>query len=291
MRLNPPPEQPEVPGQFWKDFIRETAPEYRKSTYDQLETVIAPIWGELIGGAKYVDDRLREILDEVQPDVIVEDNVVAFPALVAHGAPWVRIVSCNPLELKDPDLPPTFSGSRSPTAAEWDAFRRDTTELHADMHATSTPSSRSAALRRCRPGSSSTSRRTSTSTSTRRRPTTSARGRSRRPGTTSAPASAAATRRGRCRRRSGAREAHLPQPRVARVGRRGADAALHRPARRGPSTGSSSAWVRSTTSCGWPTTCGAPSSCPSRRSCRTSTWSSRTAATTRSPRPSSTGSR
>jgi UDP:flavonoid glycosyltransferase YjiC (YdhE family) len=26
MRLAPPPETPEVPGQFWKDFIRETAP-------------------------------------------------------------------------------------------------------------------------------------------------------------------------------------------------------------------------------------------------------------------------
>jgi MGT family glycosyltransferase len=135
MRLTPRPETPEVPGQFWKDFIRDTAPEYRKSTYDQLETVIAPIWGELIAGAKYVDDRLREILDEVQPDVIVEDNVVAFPALLAHGAPWVRIVSCNPLELKDPALPPTFSGLPAADASGWDRFRRRYDELHAEMHA------------------------------------------------------------------------------------------------------------------------------------------------------------
>ena len=27
MRLNPPPAEPEVPGQFWIDFIRDTAPE------------------------------------------------------------------------------------------------------------------------------------------------------------------------------------------------------------------------------------------------------------------------
>jgi MGT family glycosyltransferase len=135
MRLTPRPETPEVPGQFWKDFIRDTAPEYRKSTYDQLETVIAPIWGELIAGAKYVDDRLREILDEVQPDVIVEDNVVAFPALLAHGAPWVRIVSCNPLELKDPALPPPFSALPVADASGWDRFRRRYDELHAAMHA------------------------------------------------------------------------------------------------------------------------------------------------------------
>lgn len=134
MRLGPPPEKPEAPGQFWKDFIRETAPEYRKSTLDQLETVIAPIWGELIGGARYVDDRLREILAEVRPDVVVEDNVVAFPALVAHGAPWVRIVSCNPLELKDAALPPTFSGYPVTDRSGWDAFRARYDELHAEMH-------------------------------------------------------------------------------------------------------------------------------------------------------------
>jgi MGT family glycosyltransferase len=134
MRLTPRPQTPEVPGQFWKDFIRDTAPEYRKSTYDQLETVIAPIWGELIGGAKFVDDRLREILAEVTPDVIVEDNVIAFPALLAHGAPWVRIVSCNPLEVKDSQLPPTFSGLPAADPSDWEAFRRRYGELHAEMH-------------------------------------------------------------------------------------------------------------------------------------------------------------
>ena len=36
MRLAPPPEEPEEPGQFWKDFIRETAPVFRKSTIEQL---------------------------------------------------------------------------------------------------------------------------------------------------------------------------------------------------------------------------------------------------------------
>ena len=38
-----------------------------------------------------------------QPDVIVEDNVVGFPALVTAGAPFVRIMSCNPLEMRGPD--------------------------------------------------------------------------------------------------------------------------------------------------------------------------------------------
>src|SRR4051794_41717612 len=77
MRLGPPPEQEEEPGQFWKDFIRETAPVFRKPTIEQLGEFIAPTFQALVDGAKYVDDRLREIIDELQPDVIVEDNVVS----------------------------------------------------------------------------------------------------------------------------------------------------------------------------------------------------------------------
>ena len=72
MRLAPPPEQDEEPGQFWKDFIRETAPVFRKPTIEQLGEFIAPTFAALVDGARYVDDRLREIIDELEPDVIVE---------------------------------------------------------------------------------------------------------------------------------------------------------------------------------------------------------------------------
>ena len=74
--------------------------------------------------------RLREIFGELEPDVIVQDNVVGFPAVLASGRPWVRIVSCNPLELKDPALPPTFSGYPSGDRAGWDEFRARYRELH-----------------------------------------------------------------------------------------------------------------------------------------------------------------
>ena len=123
MRLAPPPAEPEEPGQFWKDFIRDTAPVFRKSTFDQLGEFILPTWQALVDGARYVDDRLVEILEEVAPDVVVEDNVVGFPAIPASGRPWVRIVSCNPLEVKDQALPPTFSGLPLDDPSEWDDFR------------------------------------------------------------------------------------------------------------------------------------------------------------------------
>jgi MGT family glycosyltransferase len=137
MRLTPPADAEEDPGQFWKDYIRETAPVFRKPTIEQLGEFIAPTFQALVDGAKYVDERLVEIIDEVQPDVIVEDNVVSFPALPASGRPWVRIMSCNPAEAKDADVPPTFSGypsaDRSAWPAYWDEYRRALSELHADF--------------------------------------------------------------------------------------------------------------------------------------------------------------
>jgi MGT family glycosyltransferase len=135
MRLSPAPELPEVPGQFWKDFIRDTAPVFRSSTQDQLAGFILPTWQALVDGARYVDERLTEIFDELAPDAIVEDNVCSFPAILASGRPWVRIMSCNPLELKDPDLPPTFSGLALEDRTHWEAFRAEYAAQVGDLQA------------------------------------------------------------------------------------------------------------------------------------------------------------
>ncbi len=135
MRLSPPAEADEDPGQFWKDFIRETAPVFRKPTIEQLGDFIEPTFRALVDGAKYVDERLVEIIDEVQPDVIVEDNVVSFPALPACGRPWVRIVSCNPAELKDAEVPPTFSGYATGDRTGWPGYWDEYARVHADLHA------------------------------------------------------------------------------------------------------------------------------------------------------------
>ncbi|MGH2476564.1 MAG: glycosyl transferase, partial [Candidatus Limnocylindrales bacterium] len=135
MRLGPAPAEPEVPGQFWIDFIRDTAPVFRKPTIEQLGEFIAPTWQALIDGAKYVDPRLTEIFDEVAPDVIVEDNVVAFPAIGASGRPWVRIVSCNPAEMKDARIAPFSSGYPVADRSGWAEFLSEVRRTHGDMWA------------------------------------------------------------------------------------------------------------------------------------------------------------
>ncbi|MGW2218480.1 glycosyltransferase [Nonomuraea sp. NPDC001684] len=133
--LAPPPENAEEQdaGQFWKDFIRETAPEYRKSTLEQLDTVIKPIWDSLIDGAKYCEPQLKAIIERVNPDVIVEDNVITFPALLTAGKKYVRIVSCNPLEVRGENVAPVFSGLPADDRSGWDAFRAEYDRTHREI--------------------------------------------------------------------------------------------------------------------------------------------------------------
>jgi MGT family glycosyltransferase len=44
-------------------------------------------------------------------------------------------MSCNPLELPDPDLPPVFSGYPTDDRSGWDEFRAEYRRVHADLHA------------------------------------------------------------------------------------------------------------------------------------------------------------
>jgi MGT family glycosyltransferase len=133
VELAPPPEKPQEAGQFWKDFIRDTAPEFRKPTIEQLGTWVRPVWEELVAGARYCEPRLKAIIDRVRPDVIVEDNVVCFPALTTAGVPFVRIVSCNPLEMKGDHIPPPFSGYPAHDRAGWAEFRAEYDRTHRDV--------------------------------------------------------------------------------------------------------------------------------------------------------------
>jgi MGT family glycosyltransferase len=132
----PPADAPaQDAGQFWKDFIRETAPEFRKPTIDQLATFMQPTWQALVDGARFCEPQVREIIARHQPDVIVEDNVVSFPALQTAGKPFVRIVSCNPLEVRGPDVPPPYSGLPSDDRSEWAAFDAEYDRTHRETWA------------------------------------------------------------------------------------------------------------------------------------------------------------
>jgi MGT family glycosyltransferase len=122
----------EAAGQFWIDFIAETAPEFAKPTIDQLATFVQPTYAALVEGAEYCEPQLREIIARHRPDVVVEDNVVSFPALMTSDAPYVRIVSCNPLEIRGPGIPPVFSGYPADDSSQWADFTDEFERTHAE---------------------------------------------------------------------------------------------------------------------------------------------------------------
>jgi MGT family glycosyltransferase len=130
MRMTPPPEHEEDVGEGWAEFVQAIAPEFAKPTIVQLETVTKPFWVELVAGAKYAHERLMAIWEEVRPDVVVSDNVTGHPSVPLAGVPWVRMVSANPLEMQDPDIPPVFSGYPSADRTGWDDFRAEYRRLH-----------------------------------------------------------------------------------------------------------------------------------------------------------------
>ncbi|HEY4607612.1 MAG TPA: nucleotide disphospho-sugar-binding domain-containing protein, partial [Ilumatobacteraceae bacterium] len=57
-------------------------------------------------------------------------NVCGFPALTTAGVPFVRIVSCQPLEMKGPAIPPAYGGLPADDPTDWDAFRAEYDRTH-----------------------------------------------------------------------------------------------------------------------------------------------------------------
>ena len=134
VRLAPRGPEGEAPGQLWEGFLEDKGPVLRLSTTEQLKRFVAPTFRALFEGAKYVDDRLLEIFAELQPNAIAVDNVITFPALFSSQIPWVRIVSRNPAEMKDHQVPPPYSGLPSESGAGWDEFWAAYREANAELH-------------------------------------------------------------------------------------------------------------------------------------------------------------
>jgi UDP:flavonoid glycosyltransferase YjiC (YdhE family) len=159
MRMAPPPEGEETVGGGWAEFVRETSPQFRRPTIEQLETVTAPIWAEFADGAEYSHDRLTEIWSELRPDAIVHDCVASFPSVSLAGCPWIRVVSANPLEITDPDIPPVFSGYPSRDRSGWEDFSVEYRRLTIPSSNGHRRFTSNAAHHHCRTANSSTNRR------------------------------------------------------------------------------------------------------------------------------------
>ena len=115
---------------FWADYVRDAMPKFRQSTFAQIESYMKPSWQAFVDEAKSYELCIDRILNDVQPDVVVQDHNMCFPTLLIRAVPLVRIVSCNPLEMPGTEVPPTYSGLSQYDRSEWDAFRTEYNRVH-----------------------------------------------------------------------------------------------------------------------------------------------------------------
>lgn len=119
---------------YWQEFINTHVPHFNLDPLAQLPTYVRPTWQAIVDTVIAAEDDLARLLSQVQPDAIVLDNVIMFPAVANAGCPWVRIVSCAETELPDPAVPPYLSGlapdDTDGIIAFNDAYQRATASVH-----------------------------------------------------------------------------------------------------------------------------------------------------------------
>ena len=130
---------PEQMAKFWSDFINAQIPNFDKSPYEQIDNYVHDCWAAIVETAKWAEQDLPGVLEQVQPDLICVDNVILFPAIKRFGKPWVRIISCSENEIEDPDIPPHLSGcGENDTACHAgyrEKFERVIKPIHDDFNA------------------------------------------------------------------------------------------------------------------------------------------------------------
>ncbi len=129
------PMPPEQMARFWEDFINGHLPNFYKSAYEQIDNYVQECWAAIVESARYAQRDLPGVLTEISPDLICVDNVILFPAIKQHGAPWVRIVSCSENEIEDPAIPPHLSGCGENDRACHARFRARFNKVIGPLHA------------------------------------------------------------------------------------------------------------------------------------------------------------
>ncbi len=120
---------------YWQEFLSHHLPHFNMHPTDQLTTYVEPVWNAIVETAESVEQGLETTLERTNPDVVVLDNVIMFPAIVRSERPWVRVISCAETELPDNCLPPYLSGLPASDAAGCAAFRDQYLETLGPIHA------------------------------------------------------------------------------------------------------------------------------------------------------------
>jgi len=106
-----PPMTEAEQAKYWDDFMIKYMPTFRTSPYEQIGTYVKACWEAIVDTVKWsVKNGLDDLLKDINPDLIINDNVALYPHTQTAGCPWVRMISCSENEIIDPDIPPHLSG-------------------------------------------------------------------------------------------------------------------------------------------------------------------------------------
>jgi MGT family glycosyltransferase len=129
------PMTPEASARYWDEFMQRYLPTFRTSPYEQISTYVKGCWEAIVATSEWsVRNGLGELLAELRPDLIVNDNVALYPDTERAGCPWVRMISCSENEIGDPDIPPHLSGCGENDRAGFARFRRRFEEVIKPVH-------------------------------------------------------------------------------------------------------------------------------------------------------------
>lgn len=115
-------------------YIDQMTPFFRDNSREQIPTLTAPSWQGIVDDPPRIQDQVEEIIARLEPDVIVQDWVCAVPAVHTAGVPFVRVVSCVPTEMRDANVPPTFSGLPSDQPETWEPFMEEYRRVLGPIH-------------------------------------------------------------------------------------------------------------------------------------------------------------
>lgn len=133
-----PPMSEAEQAKYWDDFMVKYIPTFRTSAYDQVGTYVKGCWEAIVDTVRWsVKNGLDKVLDDIDPDLIINDNVALYPSTQQAGCPWIRMISCSENEIIDPNIPPHLSGCADgdlKAAQEYrDEFEKEIKPLHDDF--------------------------------------------------------------------------------------------------------------------------------------------------------------
>ncbi|RWS01413.1 UDP-glycosyltransferase 201B4p-like protein, partial [Dinothrombium tinctorium] len=133
-------------GKFYRDeksgnkrpFVEDTIKD-KNETFFQSSWVDEMIrkrnfFAKLFQTIKYSSKRIREIIETVKPDVIIEDDIVTNPILARNKIPLVKLFSFNPLRMfPNDDLPPAGTGLPLNDRINWEKYKKIIDDIYSPL--------------------------------------------------------------------------------------------------------------------------------------------------------------